>query len=396
MKDASPGMSGARRIVATLGLLQVLGWGSTFYLLAVLGRPIAADTGWPFTWVIGGLSVALLVASLVSPFVGRTIAARGGRAVLATSSVLIAAGLSSLALSANLGAYLAAWAVIGCGMGAGLYDPAFSTLGQLYGRDARRVIAAVTLFGGFASTVAWPSTAFLLNHVGWRATCWTYAALELVVGVPAYLLLIPRPAARPAAPSGPSLDNGAALPPEKQRLALFLLGVILTLSASLLSFISTHLLTLLQARGLDLAAAVALGALIGPSQVGARILEMTFGRNFHPVWGMLGGTVLVAIGMALLWSGSPVPALALIAYGMGNGISTVVRGTVPLVLFGPARYPELMGRLGLPILLAMALAPAAGAPLIEHGGASLTFAALTFIALVNVGLALILLRLCRT
>jgi MFS family permease len=395
MKDASPAMPGVRRIVTTLGLLQILGWGSTFYILAVLGRPIAADTGWPFAWVIGGLSIALLVASLVSPFVGRTIAARGGRVVLATSSVLIAAGLSCLALSPNLVAYLASWALIGCGMGAGLYDPAFSTLGQLYGRDARRVIAAVTLFGGFASTIAWPSTAFLLDHVGWRATCWTYAALELVIGVPAYLLLIPRSATRTAAARGPSLDAGGELRPERQRLALYILCVILTLGASLLSFMSTHLLTLLQARGFGLAAAVAFGALIGPSQVGARILEMTFGRNYHPIWAMLGGVTLVAIGMALLWSGLPVPALALIAYGMGNGIGTVVRGTVPLVLFGPTRYPELMGKLGLPILLAMALAPAAGAALIEYGGAALTFAALTLVALIDVGLALFLIRLCR-
>jgi predicted MFS family arabinose efflux permease len=395
MKDVSPSGLGTRGIVATLGLLQILAWGSTFYLLAVLGRPIAADTGWPFAGVIGGVSLALLIAGLISPFVGRTIAVRGGRPVLAAGAALLALGLAGMALSPNLPAYLFAWAVVGCGMSAGLYDPAFSTLGQLYGRDARRLITAVTLFGGFASTLAWPTTAFLLDHAGWRATCATYAALELGLGVPAYLLLLPRRSKAASTSAASAKDASPELPTHKQRLALFLLGTMLTLGAGMLSLMSTHLLSLLQAGGLELAAAVALGALVGPSQVAARILEMSFGHGHHPVWAMLAGTVLLAIGMALLWTGWPLPALALVAYGMGNGISSIVRGTVPLVLFGPARYPELMGKLGLPILLAMALAPAAGAPLIEYGGAALTFATLTLIAIANVGLALILVRLCR-
>ncbi|MGO9008137.1 MAG: MFS transporter [Beijerinckiaceae bacterium] len=395
MKDVSPSGLGTRGIVTTLGLLQILAWGSTFYLLAVLGRPIAADTGWPFAGVIGGVSLALLVAGLVSPFVGRTIAVRGGRPVLAAGAALLALGLAGMALSPNLPTYLLAWAVVGCGMSASLYDPAFSTLGQLYGRDARRLITAVTLFGGFSSTLAWPSTAFLLDHVGWRATCATYAALELGIGVSAYLLLLPRRAKAARTSAASAKDASPELPPHKQSLALFLLGTILPIGGGLLSLLSTHLLVLLQARGLELAAAVALGALVGPSQVTARILEMSFGHRYHPVWTMLTGAVLFAIGMALLWSGWPLPALALIAYGLGNGVSSIARGTVPLVLFGPAGYPEVMGKLGLPSLLAMALAPAVGAPLIEYGGAGLTFAALTLMASVNVGLALILVRLCR-
>ncbi len=386
---------GVRTVVVTLGLLQILAWGSTFYLLSVLGKPIAADTGWPYAGVIGGLSLALLMASGVSAFVGRTIAGRGGRLVLAASSFLIALGLAGVAASRNLPAYWGAWAVIGCGMGAGLYDPAFSTLGQLYGSDARRLITSITLFGGFASTVSWPASAYLLDHVGWRATCWTYAALELAIGVPAYLLLLPRRPVAPSTKSGPSPGQTDGLPRGSQTQALVLLGTVLTLGAAMLSFMSTHLLTLLQARGFDLAAAVALGALVGPSQVGARILEMAFGRDYHPLWTMLAGTLAVAAGVALLWSGWPVVALALIVYGMGNGINSIVRGTVPLVLFGPARYPVLMGRLGLPILLAMALAPAAGAPLIEYGGAGATFATLIFVALIDVGLALALLRFRR-
>lgn len=394
MRNVSFRPLGPRGIVTTLGIFQILAWGSTFYLIGVLGKPIASDTGWPFAGVVGGLSLALLVAGIVSPFVGRKIAVIGGRPVLAAGAMLIAGGLGMLAFSPNLPSYLAAWLVIGCGMGASLYDPAFSTLGQLYGGDARRLITAVTLFGGFASTVAWPTTASLLDHLGWRATCGIYAALQVGIAVPSYLLLLPSRSNDPHVRSSPSTNPIPALPPEKHGRALFLLGTIVTLGAALLSFMSTHLLALLQARGLDLAAAVALGALVGPSQVAARVVEMAFGRNHHPLWAMLAGTSLVAIGMALLWTGWSVPALALISYGMGNGIGSIVRGTVPLVLFGPARYPELMGRLGLPILLAMALAPAAGAPLMEYGGASLAYGLATCIALISGCLAFALLCYC--
>ena len=151
-----------------------------------------------------------------------------------------------------------------------------------------------------------------------------------------------------------------------------------------------HLLTLLQARGLELAAAVALGALIGPSQVAARVVELTFGRFYHPLWTMLAAVSLVAVGIFLLWVDYPIIAAALIVYGAGNGIMSITRGSVPLVLFGSSRFPILMGRLALPSLLAMAAAPTIGAVLIDAGGAPLTFAVLLLLSAVNVVLTAIL------
>ncbi|MGO9133016.1 MAG: MFS transporter [Methylovirgula sp.] len=245
MRNASSPSLGPRGVVATLGPLQILAWGSTFYLLGVLAQPIASDTGWPLTGIVTGLSVALLAAGLIAPFVGRRIASFGGRPVLATGSALMAAGLAVMSLAPNLFVYLLAWAITGCGMGAGLYDPAFSTLGQLYGRDARRLVTAVTLFGGFASTVAWPTTAYLLSHVGWRATCGIYAAMEIGVAMPCYLLLLPRRDAGITQKPVTSASASHDLPPRKHALALLLLGTLLTLGAALLSLISTHLLTML-------------------------------------------------------------------------------------------------------------------------------------------------------
>ena len=153
-------------IISVLGVTQIFAWGSSYYLPAVLAKPIAVDTGWSLPWVVGGLSLGLLIAGLVSPLVGRAIARRGGRPVLAVSAGLLAAGLSALALAHSLPAFLAAWLLVGLGMGAGLYDPAFATLGRLYGRGGRSAITTLTLFGGFASTVCWPLSAFLDAHLG--------------------------------------------------------------------------------------------------------------------------------------------------------------------------------------------------------------------------------------
>src|SRR6185312_9453941 len=124
-------------IVSSIGISQVLVWGSSYYLPAVLAHPTSAETGWPLQWVIGSLSLGLLVSGLVSPMVGRLIERRGGRPVLASSAVLLAVGLTVTALSPNLPVFVAGWLVIGLAMGAGLYDPAFATLGRIYGEQAR-------------------------------------------------------------------------------------------------------------------------------------------------------------------------------------------------------------------------------------------------------------------
>ncbi|MBV9755474.1 MAG: MFS transporter, partial [Alphaproteobacteria bacterium] len=171
-------------VVAGVGIAQILAWGSSYYLIAVVAHPVAAATGWPLSWIVGGLSLGLLVSGLIAPSVGRLIERRGGRPVLAASALLLACGLLLLASAPNLPVYMAGWVVIGFGMGSGLYDPAFSTLGRLYGEGARSAITHLTLFGGFSSTVCWPLTAFLVAHAGWRGTCLAYAAILLGIVLP--------------------------------------------------------------------------------------------------------------------------------------------------------------------------------------------------------------------
>jgi MFS family permease len=148
-----------RVVVSALGITQIFAWGSTFYLPAALAPLIASDTGWPYDVTVGGVSVALLFAGLASPRVGR-LADNGGRPVLAVGALLLAAGLIGVGFASSIAWYLAGWLVIGLGMSASLYDAAFSTLGRIYGTRSRTAITAVTLFGGFASTVCWPLRAF--------------------------------------------------------------------------------------------------------------------------------------------------------------------------------------------------------------------------------------------
>jgi MFS family permease len=375
-------------VISVLGVTQIFAWGSSYYLPAVLAKPIASDTGWSLSWVVGGLSLGLLVAGLVSPWVGRAIARGGGRPVLAVSAGLLAAGLSALALAHSLPAFLIAWLLVGLGMGAGLYDPAFATLGRLYGQGGRSAITTLTLFGGFASTVCWPLSAFLNAHLGWRGACLVYAGFQIAVALPAYLFLLPRESARPAPlPVSPNPQMRAPTSGDPRGGIFLLLAGTITLSSVISTTMSVHLLTVLQAKGLTLAAAVGLGALVGPSQVVARTVEMVIARYHHPIWTKVVSTSLVATGLVALWLEAPIIALALALYGAGIGLESIARGTLPLAIFGPERYPVIMGRIAMPSLIAQAAAPSIGTALIETGGVHGAMGVFVASAAVNVGLA---------
>jgi MFS family permease len=373
-----------RVVIGALGLTQILAWGTSYYLLAVLGKPIAADTGWSLSIVVGGLSLGLLAGSLASPAIGRMIDHKGGRPVLAASSLLLGLGLALLGSAQHLAVYGAAWLVLGVGMGGGLYDAAFATLGRAYGGEARSAIVSLTLFGGFASTVCWPLSAWLLDAFGWRGVCFVYAAVQLGFSLPVHLLLMPRLARTGTSGKLAGWQPAAPLA-AAQRRAFVLFAVLVTLGGAIASIMSVHLLTLLQMRGLDLAAAVALGALFGPAQVAARVVEMTFGNRYHPIWTLTTAVGLIGLAVVLLLAGIPVAlvGIAVVTYGAGNGIWSIARGTMPLALFGPSGYATLIGRLALFGLLAQALSPFVAAVVLDRFGAGTVLAALASMALVN-------------
>jgi MFS family permease len=388
-----------RRVVITaLGFAQILAWGTSFYFPAVFAEPILRDTGWSLGWIVGGTSIGLLVAGLISPQVGRIIDVHGGRPVLLASSLFYAAGLIGIGLAPALPVYLFAWVLLGIGMGTGLYDAVFAALGRIYGSEARTPITNLTLFGGFASTVCWPLSAFMIEHAGWRVACFIYAGLHVCVALPLQMAVIrraPKAASLSALPGG---DAAQAAPPARianETLIFALLAVVLSLAAGIGSIVVVHLLIFLQARGVDFAVAVSLGALFGPAQVGARVVERLLGNRYHPIWTMIGSCTLMAIGLSMLFGHVPALVLVILLYGGGYGVSWIGRGTLPLALFGPVRFPRLMGKLAFPSLIVQALAPSAGALAIEATGTDATIGVLTLLALINVVLIGVLWAVCR-
>ena len=272
-----------RRVVITaLGIAQILAWGTSFYFPAVFAEPIVAETGWSLGFVVGGTSIGLLTAGLISPQVGRTIDVCGGRPVLMASSLFYAAGLALVGFSPALPIYLAGWVLIGMGMGSGLYDAVFSALGRMYGSEARGPITNLTLFGGFASTVCWPLSAFMIEQFGWRSACFIYAAIHLFVMLPLQAAVVgparkleERHTIQTAAADASWISNEA--------LIFGLLALVLSIAAGIGSIVVVHLLIFLQARGVDFATAVSLGTIFGPAQVGARVIESLFGKRYHPI-----------------------------------------------------------------------------------------------------------------
>lgn len=372
-----------KRVIAFLGIGQILAWGASYYLPTVLARPVSDDTGWPMSWVVGSLSAGLLISGLVSPRVGHLIERHGGRPVLAASAALLAIGLAIQGLAPNIGVFVLAWLVIGFAMGAGLYDPAFSTLTRLYGDHARSAITSLTLWGGFASTVCWPLTAFMVERVGWRGASFGYVAIMLLVVLPMYWFGLPREGPPVAAPVKPAVPV-AARTRRENRIFLLMLAGNFTIASIVMTVIAVHLVALLQDRGFSLATAVSLGMLIGPSQVGARVLEAAFGRKVHPIWSLLVCSAAVAVGLATLLGSAELVALGLILYGGGNGLRSIARGTVPLAMFGREGYAVLMGWIALPVLVAQAISPTLGDLLIHALGTGGTIAVLAGASVLNV------------
>lgn len=396
MSSATEAPTDRRVVITALGIAQILAWGTSFYFPAIFAEPIVRDTGWSLGLVVGGTTIGLLVGGLISPQVGRIIDRHGGRPVLLASSLLYAAGLVAAGAAPTIAVFLGAWIVIGLGMGTGLYDAAFAALGRLYGSDARGPITNLTLFGGFSSTICWPLSAFMIDHIGWRSACFVYAALHVCVALPLQMAVVRKAPPREAAVSAPG-EGASSQPPRIPREGLIfgLLALVLSLTAGIGSTVIVHMMIFLQARGVEFAVAVSLGTLFGPAQVGARVVERLFGDRYHPIWTMIASCTLMAVGLIMLAGHFPLLVLVILLYGAGYGISWIGRGTLPLALFGPVRFPRLMGKLAFPSLIVQALAPSAGAWLIEARGTEVTLGVLTLLALLNVALIGALWWLCR-
>ena len=379
MSVAAP--AGSRRVVIALGSAQTLAWASSYYLPAILAAPMAQDLGLPASWVFAGFSAAMLLSAVLGPAAGRAIDLRGGRDVLTVSNIVFASGLLMLAMAQGTAMMALGWLVIGVGMSMGLYDAAFATLAGLYGRAARSPITGITLIAGFASTVGWPLSAVMEEAFGWRGACLGWAALHLVLGLPLNRLLVP-----PAPPPEKQQAAAEAEATPAPRFAMPILAFVFAATWTVAGAMAAHLPAMLQAAGATTALAIAAAALIGPSQVAARLLEYALVRRIQPITTArlaalghpLGVAVLLAVG------GVAAPVFAVL-HGMGNGVMTIVKGTLPLAVFGPAGYGARQGLLTAPSRFLQALAPFAFGLLLERAGVEVALAVtsgLTFAAFV--------------
>ena len=361
MKSFSPRdvLFGPWRAVPVLGVTQILAWGALFYPPVLTVPLIAAERGWSLAFTMGGLSVGLLSAGLIAPLTGRMIDRHGGHVVMTVGSLAGAAGLVALVLAPNRVAYLAAWVLIGAAMAGSLYDPAFATLGRIFGAAARRPITVLTFMGGLASTASWPATRLLLDAHGWRGTYLVYAALLALVAAPLHALALPRGRADAhVRPSGSVAAPAVHLP--ARGLPFWLVAAGFAAYAFVPSGLSAHLLAIFGRAGIDPATVVAIGALFGPSQVASRLCEFAFAGNAHPLYvarAAFGLIVCAFVVLALAGISAPVAAAFAVMFGVSNGLLTIARGTVPLALFGPAGYGRLIGRIAGPCLAMQSAAP---------------------------------------
>jgi MFS family permease len=354
-----------RLVTTALGITQIVGYGSSYYLPAVLAAPMADSVGLPVVWVFGAFSLAMALSALVGPWAGARVDAYGGRGVLMLSNLIFAAGLVTLSLAQGPVLLFAGWALIGLGMGTGLYETAFSTLAGIYSRDARSAITGVTLIGGFASTVGWPLSGVVLAAWGWREACLVWAALHLCLSLPLHAAL----PSRTATATAPETETASEAPQPPSPLALSLLAFVFAAAWFNSTAMAAHLPAVLQAAGASTAMAIAAGALIGPAQVAARLAEFGLLRQVHPLLSArLAAAAHPLAALILGLFGGPAAYAFALLHGAGNGILTVAKGTLPLALFGAAGYGQRLGWLNAPARFMQAAAPLAfGAALAAWG-----------------------------
>jgi MFS family permease len=359
--------------VCALGITQITAWGTSYYCLGVLGNAIARDTGWSLGFIYFGFTVSLLAMGAVSARVGKAIDAIGAQAVMSAGTVLVSAGLWLLSLVRSEPAYLAVWAFLGIGMRLCLYDAAFAALVQVAPSRGRQAISYLTLFGAFASTVFWVVGHYLNEALGWRHTLAWFAVINLAVCLPLNWFGLARrekPAAGDAAAAKPAVE-GAPLQGRTRAVALALFALVMSLNGFVFGVVTVQLVPLLEAAGLASAAAVWVASLKGFAQFGGRVVEIAFGRNLHAMTvARIAIGVLPASFAVLLLSGGNLQAVVAFTLLMGasQGVITIVRGAVPLALFGAAGYGAVLGLLATPTLVVNAASPTLFALMVDAWG----------------------------
>ncbi len=390
MKNTENRRAASGILTLTAGCNQLINWGISFYMPGTFARAIGQDTGWPATQIYFGLTLAMLIMALISPFVARLLARFGGQRIVVSGTLAIAAGCFTMAEVSTLPGWLGAWLITGIGMRLALYDTLFAALVNLYGQQARLTISRVTLAGGLASALFWPLGAFLLTMMSWRDALLVYGLLGLLSA----LLLWRMPNARqPAAAIWQQAHRPTS---HQQRRVGLLYATLIALVTFVSNGTSTHLPEFIAHYGLPVAA----GMLWGIGQTGARFLEVASGSQLTPLRLTLLTTLLMPVCFALGLSGPSFIWAAggfVLGYGAINGLTTVFKATLPLQLFTPEEYARRTGILLIPAQLLAAASPFAYAWLNQQFGiqGSLGFSAVLTLAVAGLALAIARNQTCR-
>lgn len=381
MSESRPTSPRLAHAVLALGVTQIIGWGTTFYVPAVLAGAIAESFKVSPLIVLAAYSWSLLLSGLMSRRVGAWIDRAGAARVMALGSMVCALGLATHAAAPGLAVVWLAWTVLALSMRATLYDGAFAALTAMAGARARRAISLVTLFGGLASTLFWPISQMLLDDFGWRNTLWIYAALNLFICAPLHWRYAGASTRDRAERSGSNrspettptpipLTNALRRDAQRAR-AITLISAAFALHSLIWSAMATHLPGLLTGLGMSSGIAIAVAALMGPAQVVSRSAELVAQRWLSatalavPVFAMQPvAFLLLGLGQSQLASA----VVFVLLYGASNGLLTILRGALPLAILGPRDYGELLGRIAAPGLYVSAVAPVLFTQVLEAWG----------------------------
>lgn len=360
--------------VNALGLTQITAYGTSSYCLGVLAKPISADTGWDASTVYLGFSLSLLVMGLISTTVGRLIDRIGARAVMSIGTVIVSAGLLALSQVRDQASYFAAWALLGVGMRCALYDAAFVALVQVVPSRGRLAISYLTLYGAYASTIFWVIGHYLNEAYGWRGTLVSFAVINLAICLPLNWIGLSRrepPMAPTDAKPAETSREGPVLEGRVRIVGIALFSLIMSMNGFVFGVISLQLVPLLESAGLAGAAAVWVASLKGHGQFGGRLVEIFFARNLKAmtVARIAIGAAPLAILLLMLAHGQLWQLIVFtLLLGASQGVITIVRGALPLALFGARGYGAILGLIATPILLINAFSPTVFALIVDQVG----------------------------
>jgi len=382
-----------------LGISQIVGWGSTFFIPSVMGRHIGEDLHLPAEVVFAGPTIMFVVGALLAPRVGRTVDRKGARTLMAVGSVLASIGLATLSQAHGATTYIAAWLVLGLAGVIMMGTISSIALAQIAGDGARRALAFLTTVGGLASTVFWPLGGALDATLGWRTTILLYAGLHLLICLPIHLLILPA-SAPPRAPPAPSRGAGSPPPPAPARhpMVFALLAIGLSTGGIVYTGMTLYLIEILRELGHSPATAVILASFMGPIQIGVRLIEIALANRLSTMNSAIIGAAALPVALLVGLAGSSTVAagFAVVAlYAIANGLKAVVRATLPLALFERSEYGRYMGWLAVPLNVVTAIAPVVFAALMERGGVTVTLLASLVAAALSLGTILALSRLAR-